>query len=70
MKKKSTSVYVPILLAFAAGTWIFTVCFNIYKGETQGFLFVMQCTCIVLYIAAAVAHYIRYRRNKSNKDES
>ena len=69
MKKKSTPLYVPILFAFATGTWIITVCISISRGEIQGFLFVMQCACIVSSAAAAIANSIRYKRSKNDKEE-
>jgi len=69
VKKKNTPLYVPVLFAFATGTWIITVCISINRGETQGFLFVMQCACIVSSGAAAVANFIRHKRSKNNKEK-
>jgi len=69
MKKKKTPLYVPILWVFTTGTWILTVSIRISRGETQGFLFILQCATILVSGAAAVANFIRYKRSKKNEDE-
>ena len=69
MKKKKTPLYVPILWVFTTAMWIVTVSVRISYGETQGFLFVMQCATVLISGAAAVANFIRYRRSKSDDDE-
>jgi hypothetical protein len=69
LKKKKTPLYVPILWVFVTGTWIVTVSFRISIGDTQGFLFVMQCATVFVSGAAAVANFIRYKRSKNKEDE-
>ena len=65
-KKKKTPLYVPILWVFTTGTWIGTVSIRISAGDTQGFLFVMQCATLLVSGAAAVANFIRYKRSKND----
>ena len=68
-KKKKTPLYVPILWVLTTGTLIVIVSIRISAGDTQGFLFVIQCATLLVSGAAAVANFIRYRRSKNNEDE-
>jgi len=69
MKKKKTPLYVPILWIFVTVTWIVTVCIRISSGETQGFLFILQCANVLVSGGAAVSNYIRYKRSENNEVE-
>ena len=69
MKMKSISITVPILWALTTGIWAVNIYMKISAGETQGYLFVLQCVCVIVSCAAAVANFIRYRRSTKSKDE-
>ena len=69
MKKKKTPLYLPILWVFTTGMWIITVSTRINSGDTQGFMFILQCANVLVSAAAAVANFVRYKRSKNNEDE-
>jgi len=69
MKKKKPSLVTPILWFCTMVIWIITVCTSIGNGNTQGFLFVLQCACVLSSGAAAVTNFIRYKRSINDKDE-
>ena len=68
-KKKKTPLYLPILWVFTTGMWAIQVGNSISSGDTQGFLFIMQCANVLVSAAAVVANFIRYKRGKKNEDE-
>ena len=67
--KKKTSIIIPILFAIATAIWIANVCINISSGGMPGHLIALQCVAVVVFGAATIANYIRYKRSKNNKSE-
>jgi hypothetical protein len=67
MKKKNTGIIVPIIWTLVTGIWIVTVCVNIIYGDIQGIQFVLQCVCVLLSGAAAVANFITYKRGNNSE---
>jgi len=69
MKKRNISIAIPILWGIGTVIWIITVSTRIIAGETQGYLFVLQCGCVLSFGAAAVTNFIRYKRDRKNNDD-
>ena len=67
--KKKTTIVSPILWAITTILWTITVCINITDVNFPPFWIALQCATVILSGAAAVANYIRYKRDNTDKSE-
>ena len=67
--KKRTTIISPILWVITTIMWAITVCVNIIDGDIPPFWLALRCATAIMSGAAAVANYIRYKRENNDKSK-
>lgn len=68
MKIRKENLVSSILFAVGAVIWIITIPLTYHHRGAFDTLLVLHCCCALLFSAAAIAFFVKYRRNKQNKD--
>ena len=68
MKWKKEYLVSSILFAIGAVIWIITIPLTYYHRGVFDTLLALHCCCALLFSAVAIAFFVKYRRNKRNKD--
>ncbi|WP_302417319.1 MULTISPECIES: hypothetical protein [Blautia] len=68
MKWKKEYLVSSMLFAIGAVIWITTIPLNCHYRGAYDTWFLLHCCCALLFSAAAIAFFIKYRRSGRNKD--
>lgn len=69
MKWKKEYLVSSILFALDAVIWIITIPLTYSHRRIFDILLSLHCCCALLFSAAAIAFFIKYRRSNRNKDD-